>query len=100
MRGQSPPAPEDNRSVAAYVSTNGAGSNPRRESARRLLALAYIMAVAMPPIGFALGIGIGIRFSNLRSKHVPLIIVVSIVASIIWVVIMTSGALNTPTQGY
>jgi hypothetical protein len=86
--------------VAAYTASNGAGSNARRERARRLIALAYIMAVSMPPIGFGLGIVIAVRFRNLRSKHGMWIIVTSILASIIWILIITSGALNTTNPDF
>ena len=59
------------------------------------------MAVSVPPIGFALGIVIAVRFRNLRSKHGAWIIVLSILASIIWILIIASGALNTTTTtGY
>lgn len=59
------------------------------------------MAVSMPPIGFGLGVVIAIRFSDLRSNHGAWIIVISIVASVVWVLIITSGALNTTdTTGY
>lgn len=101
IRAQSPPSPDDKRWAAAYGSSNGAASNARRASAGRLLALAYIMAVSMPPIGFALGIVIALRFGKPRSKHGAWIIVISILASIIWILIITSGALNTTdTTGY
>ncbi len=52
------------------------------------------MAVAMPPIGFALGVAIAVRFSNLRSRHGVAIIAISIVAAVIWILLLTSGALN------
>jgi hypothetical protein len=81
--------------VAAYASRNGGASN-----ARRLLALGYITAVAMPPIGFGLGVVIALRFSNLRLRHGASIIALSILASIVWILIITSGAFNTPTAGY
>jgi hypothetical protein len=100
IRTPSPPSPDDERWVAAYASRNGAASDARRESARRLLVLAYIMAVAMPPIGFGLGIVMAVRFRNLRSKHTAWIIVISILASIAWVLIISGGALNTPTTDY
>jgi hypothetical protein len=59
------------------------------------------LAVSAPPIGFGLGIVIAVRFRNLRSKHGPWIIAISILASIIWILIITSGALNTTnTTGY
>lgn len=95
-----PPAPDDSQWAAAYASTNGAASNARRERARRILALAYITAVAIPPIGFGLGVVIALRFSSIRSRHGAAIIVLSILASIVWFVIITAGALNTPSSGY
>lgn len=106
MRGEVPPirtqspSPDDKRWVAAYASRNGAASNARRERARRLLALAYIMAVSMPPIGFGLGIVIAVRFSEPRSKHGAWIIVISILASIMWILIIASGALTTTDSDY
>lgn len=86
--------------MAAYASRNGAASSPHRESARRLITLAYIMAVSMPPIGFALGIVIAVRFRSLRSRHSAGIIVISMLASIIWILIITGGALNTPATDF
>jgi hypothetical protein len=83
--------------MAADASRNGAPPEARRARADRLLALAYITAVAMPPIGFCLGIVIIFRFGRLRSKHGLWIVVISIVASIIWFLILTSGALNSTT---
>jgi hypothetical protein len=101
MAAESPPAPDDKHWVAAYASRNGAGSNARRASASRLLVLAYITAVSMPPIGVCLGIVIAVRFSDLRSKHAVWIIVISIVAAVIWILILTSGPLNnTSTTNY
>jgi hypothetical protein len=97
---QPSPTPDDKRWVAAYTSTNGAGSNAGRDRVRRLLALAYILAVSVPPLGFGLGVVIAFRFSDVRRKHGVGIIVISIVASIIWTLIITAGALNTPTTGY
>lgn len=52
----------------------------------------------MPPIGFGLGIVIAVRYKDVRSKHGPWIVVVSILAAIIWILIITSGALNTTTN--
>jgi hypothetical protein len=101
IRAQSPPAPDDKRWASAYASTNGAPSSARRESTRRLLALAYITAFSIPPIGFGLGVVITVRFSDLRPRHGVWIIVISILASVIWMLVITSGALNTTdTTGY
>jgi hypothetical protein len=59
------------------------------------------LGVSVPPIGFGLGIVIAVRFRNVRSKHGAWIIAISILASIIWILVLTSGALNsTTTTGY
>jgi hypothetical protein len=84
--------------VADYVSRNGGGSNSRRETERRLVA--YIMAASMPPIGFGMGVVIAARFTKPRSKHGAWIVAISIVASVIWIVIITSGAFNTPNPDF
>jgi hypothetical protein len=63
----------------------------------RLVVLAYILAVAMPPFGLAIGIGLGARG---RSKHWVWIVLVSIVAAGIWAVIIASGALSSTNEGY
>jgi len=61
------------------------------------VVLAYILAVAMPPLGFALGIGLGARA---RSKHWLWIVLISIVAGVIWALIIGSGALSSTNSGY
>ncbi len=51
----------------------------------------------MPPIGFGLGIAIAVRFRNVRAKHGAWIIAISIVAAIVWILILSSGTLNSST---
>jgi hypothetical protein len=101
MSASTPPTPDGERMIAEYVSSNGASGGARAnawsDSARRLVVLGYITAVAMPLIGFILGIVIIARLNKPISKHGAWIIVVSIVASIVWVLVFTSGALN-PTS--
>ena len=80
--------------------TNGAASNDRSASVRRLVALAYILAISIPPLGFILGITLSFMSGRQYAKHGLGIIGLSIIASIVWIVIFTSGALNTPTTGY
>jgi len=63
----------------------------------RVVVLAYILAGAFPPIGFVLGIGLGVRT---HSKHWRWIVLVSIVAAVIWALIIGSGALSTTNEGY
>jgi hypothetical protein len=80
--------------------TNGAASNDRSASVRRLVALAYILAISIPPLGLILGITLSLRSGRQYAKHGMGIIGLSIIASIVWVVLLTSGALTTPTTGY
>ena len=79
---------------------NGAASNAQRNRARQLVVLAYILAISIPPLGFVLGIVVILRSSMASSKHGALIIVVSVVATVVWILILTSGALNTTDTGY
>jgi hypothetical protein len=100
MSATSPPTPDDERWAADYPSRNGAASNARRDSVHRLVVLAYIMAVSMPPIGFILGIVVAIRSAKMKSRHGAWIIVVSIIAAFVWILILTSGALSTASTDY
>lgn len=74
------------------------GTDPR--SARvieRIVVLGYILAVAMPPIGFGLGVGLGVRT---KSRHWLWIVLLSLTASVVWAVIIGTGALSSTNQGY
>ncbi len=79
---------------------NGAASNDRGASLRRLVALAYILAISIPPLGLILGITLILRPGRQYAKHGIGIIGLSIIASIVWIVIFTSGALNASTTSY
>jgi len=94
MSTRTPPTPDGERWIADYVSNNGARANVWSDSARRLVVLGYITAVAMPLVGFILGIVVAIRLTRPNSKHGAWIILVSIIASIVWILVFTSGALN------
>jgi NhaP-type Na+/H+ or K+/H+ antiporter len=63
----------------------------------RVVVLSYILAFAMPPLGFALGVGLGVK---VRSKHWRWIVLVSVIGGVIWAIIIGSGALSTTTEGY
>ena len=67
------------------------------ESLRRLVVLGYITAVAIPPIGFILGIVIAVR-RRAASKHGVAIVTVSIVAAVIWVLLLSSGVLTSTSS--
>lgn len=79
---------------------NGAASNARGAGASRLVALAYILAVSVPPLGLILGVFLILRPGRSQPKHGLGVIALSVVASIVWIVIVTAGALNTTTTGY
>lgn len=79
------------------ASRNGSDPRARRVTVERVVALAYILAVAMPPLGFVFALGLAIR---VRSKHWPWIVLVSIIAAVIWTVVIAAGGLKTTNQGY
>jgi hypothetical protein len=93
MSAATPPTPDGERSSADHISSNGARAHIRSESAFRLVVLGYITAITMPVIGFILGIVVATRPAKAMSKHGAWIIVVSIIASIVWILILTSGVL-------
>jgi hypothetical protein len=82
------------------VEPNGAASNAQRNRVRQLVALAYILAISIPPIGFVLGIVVILRSSTASWKHGALIIVISVLAAVVWILILTSGTLTTTNTGY
>jgi hypothetical protein len=79
---------------------NGAARNPSSAGVRRVVVLAYILAVSVPPLGLILGIVLVCRPAWGHSKHGLGVIALTVIASIVWIVIVTSGALNTTTTGY
>jgi hypothetical protein len=96
-----PPPPENERWTADYVSSNGAGA-VWTDKARRLVVLAYITAVAMPPVGLVLGIAILTRPAKAVSKHGLWIIGIGLIACVLWVLVINSGLLtsNNNDLGY
>jgi hypothetical protein len=61
--------------------------------------LGYILAVAMPPLGFAIGLVLMLS-ARVRSRHGASIVLLSIIAAVIWALLISSGALKTTGQGY
>ena len=90
-----PPTPNRQGWSAEHLSSNGAGSPARSDTANRLIVLGYITAVALPLIGLVLGIVLATR-PMMSSKHARWIIILSIVAGVIWVAVLASGVLTTP----
>lgn len=80
---------------AKYVSSNGASAGVWTEKARRLVALGYITAIALPVIGLIVGIVVVMRPAKAISKHGVWIIVLSLMASIAWILVLSSGALTS-----
>ena len=80
-------------------SNNGSGSHSRQVTIQRLVVAGYIIALAMPPLGFALGLALMLS-RGLRSKHGGWIVLVSVVAAVIWALMISSGALTASNQGY
>ncbi len=75
-------------------------ADPWSESVRRLVVLGYITALAMPPLGFVLGLFTAIRVDRPHSRHGVWIMALSVAAAGLWVLLLTSGALNATGSGY
>jgi MFS family permease len=70
----------------------------RDEAARRLVALGYITAVAIPPVGLIMGLVVAVRLTRAYSRHWVWIVAISVVAGIVWVLILNSNILDTNTN--
>jgi hypothetical protein len=79
-----------------YPSSNGASADAPREGFSRLLVLAYITAISIPPLGLALGIAVAVRLG--KPKHAAWIILISLLTAAIWVLLLTSNAFNNPSS--
>jgi hypothetical protein len=98
MSATTPPTPDGEDWTVGYASSNGARAPVRSDSAHRLIVLGYITAVAMPLIGLVLGIVVATRPGKANSKHGAWIIVLSIIGSVVWFLVFTSGALTDSTN--
>jgi hypothetical protein len=81
-----------------HASSNGASARAPSAGPSRLVVLGYITAFALPLLGLVLGIAIATRPARATSRHGRLIIGLSIVASVIWVLVFTSGVLTSTTN--
>lgn len=63
----------------------------------RIVVLGYILAVAMPPFGFAIGVGVGLKTG---SKHWLWMVLLSVAAGVVWAVIIATVGLSSTNQGY
>ena len=86
--------------MSDLASRNGRGARGGNQTARRVVVAGYILACAMPPLGLLLGAGIALRLGKPDSRHGALIIAISIIAAVIWVVIISSGALKATNNSY
>lgn len=89
-----PPTSDRDRTAADRASRNGHLARVPSESFERLVVLAYIAAVAMPPIGLLLAIPVALRRDQARSKHWVAIVALCVVAGVMWTLIISSGALT------
>jgi hypothetical protein len=83
----------------SLTSSDGSGSSARPATIQRLIVVAYILAFAMPPLGFGIGLAL-LLWPGVRSRHGVWIALVSVVAAGIWALLISSGALTTTNQGY
>jgi hypothetical protein len=66
---------------------------------QRIVVAGYIIALAMPPLGFGIGLVL-LLHPAVRSKHGGWIVLLSIVAAAVWALLISAGALNTTNQDY
>ncbi len=80
-------------------SNNGSRSPSRQVTIQRFVVVGYIVALAIPPVGFAIGLVLMLS-PGLRSRQGIWIVLASIVAAALWALIISSGALTATNQGY
>jgi hypothetical protein len=61
---------------------------------QRTVALGYITAIAIPPVGLIIGIMLVRRPAQPLRRHALWIIVISVIAAVVWVAVFASGAIN------
>jgi hypothetical protein len=88
------PNPDTGRWATRYASPNGTSAHRGAQSVHRLVVLGYITAVAMPPVGFIMGLVLAVRLSKPESRRGLWIIALSIVAGILWVIAIATGVVN------
>jgi hypothetical protein len=76
---------------------NAAPPDVLSDGLRRLVVAGYITAVAIPPIGFVLGVLIAVR-RRAAYKHGLAMIAISIAATVIWVLLLSSGVLTSTSS--
>jgi hypothetical protein len=66
---------------------------------QRFVVAGYIIALAMPPLGFGIGIVLMVH-PGVRSKHGVWVVLLSILAAVVWALLISAGALKATNQGY
>ncbi|HTU96952.1 MAG TPA: hypothetical protein VMF14_13995 [Solirubrobacteraceae bacterium] len=92
MSSPTPPTYNGSRPAAEYGS--GRLARLSSESIQRVVVLGFITAVAMPPVGFVLGLLLALRLEKPYSRRGWWVIAVSIIAAILWVVTLATGIVN------
>ena len=80
-------------------SNNGSRPYSHTTAIQRVVVVGYILAVAVAPLGFSIGIVLLVS-PRLPSKHGAWIVLLSIVAAVIWALMIGAGALKETNQGY
>ncbi|MGN6868077.1 MAG: hypothetical protein ACTHMY_06710 [Solirubrobacteraceae bacterium] len=78
---------------------NGSRPYTHPTALQRAVVMGYILAVALPPLGFAAGLVL-VLSPRRRSKHGAWIVLLSIAAGVIWALLISAGALKDTNQGY
>jgi uncharacterized membrane protein YhaH (DUF805 family) len=82
----------DHRQAAAPINHWAPSALGEQGGTSGLVVVGYILAAVMPIVGFVLGIVVFTRPAKAVSKHGIWIIVVSVVAFILWIAILSSGS--------
>jgi hypothetical protein len=78
--------------------TNGTASN--KQGVSRVVALAYVLAISIPPLGLILGIALCVRSGRRYLVHGIAVIVISIIATVVWVLLLTGGGFTSTDTSY
>jgi len=61
---------------------------------QRTIALGYVTAIAIPPVGLIIGVVLLRRREQPLVRHALWIIVISLIAAAVWVAVFASGAIS------
>ena len=92
------PAPNGKPWTTDYASSNGASGRTPSAGPSRLVVLGYITAFALPLLGLVLGVVVATRPARSTSRHGRWIIGISIIASVVWALVFTSGVLTSTSN--